>query len=322
MRTRSIGQSGLQCGVLGLGCNRLLDPRNRQMVRVIHEAIDLGMNLLDAADMYGDGRCEEFLGAALKGRRDKAVIASKFGMVRAADGAGFAIDASPAHVARACDASLKRLGFERIDLYYQHQMDLKVPIEETVGAMSELIGAGKVRALGLCNTSPDLVRRAHKVHPLAAVQMEYSLMDRKAEREILPLCRELGISFVGYGPLTYAFLTGELRAREDLPSDERFRLRQTRFSDDNLKHNYRMLSAVGMVAAEIGGTPAQVALAWCLGRPFDVLPIPGSSRLDHLRANAGATDLQLSDRQTSELESAFAPEKVKGGGPFDSGHSP
>lgn len=318
MKQRVIGRSRLHCGVLGLGCNRLLDPDDGEMVRVAHAAIDLGMNLFDGADMYGDGRCEMFLGRVLRGRRNGAVVASKFGMVRAANGAGYRIDVSPAYVRRACEMTLGRLGMDHVDLYYQHQMSADVPIEESVGAMADLVSEGKVREIGLCNTSPELIRRAHAVCPIAVVQMEYSLMNRSVEDEILPLCDELGIAFVAYGPLTYAFLSGSVRTREDLPAEDGFRMRQSRFAAENLVHNYGLLRALDRVAGEVRARPAQVALAWCMHRPYEVLPIPGSSKLTHLMENAAAAEIALSELHVAQLDAAFSRGAVKGQGAFAS----
>jgi aryl-alcohol dehydrogenase-like predicted oxidoreductase len=314
MKRRSIGKTSLTSGALGLGCNRMLDPDNADQVAVAHKAIDLGMNQFDGADVYGVGKCETFLGKVLKDRRKEAVIVSKFGMV--AGPQGMTIDVTPAYVKQACDASLKRLGMDTIDLYYQHRMDPKVPIEDTVGAMAELVKAGKVKAIGLCNTTPDLIRRAHKVHPLAAVQMEYSLMERSVEADVLPACQELGITFVAYGPLTYAFLSGEVKSRADVDQKDGFRLRQSRFSDEAIAQNVKLLAALQEVAKGVGATPSQIALAWCLHRPYDVLPIPGSSRPKHLHENAEAADIALTQDQVRRLDAAFAPGAAKGdGGP-------
>jgi aryl-alcohol dehydrogenase-like predicted oxidoreductase len=313
MERRTIGKSKLTSGPLGLGCNRMIDAENGDMISVAHNAIDMGMNQFDGADVYGFGKCEDFLGKVLKQRRDEATIVSKFGMVRTPEGQA-SVNVRPDYVKSACDASLKRLNMDHIDLYYQHRMDLSVPIEETVGAMADLVKAGKVRALGLCNTTPELIKRAHKVHPIAAVQMEYSLMERGVEKEILPICQKLGITFVAYGPLTYAFLAGEVKTRADLPANDQFRGRMTRFTDENLSHNVKMLTTINKIADEVDATPAQVALAWCLHRPWDVLPIPGSSKPKHLRENIGAARIKLSDAQVKLLDKTFAPNAVKGGG--------
>ena len=312
MRQRAIGRTALKSGALGLGCNRLLDHDNADQVTVAHKAIDLGMNQFDGADIYGAGKCETFLGRVLKDRRDDAVIVSKFGMV--AGPQGMSTDVTPGYVKQACDASLKRLGMETIDLYYQHRMDPKVPIEDTVGAMAELVKAGKVKAIGLCNTTADLIRRAHKVHPLAAVQMEYSLMERSVEADVLPTCKELGITFVAYGPLTYAFLSGEVKSRADVDQSDGFRLRQSRFSDEAIAQNLKLVGVLQDVAKEVGATPSQIALAWCLHRPYDVLPIPGSSRPKHLHENAEAANVALTQDQVRRLDAAFAPGAATGAG--------
>jgi aryl-alcohol dehydrogenase-like predicted oxidoreductase len=303
VRQRAIGASRLTCGIIGLGCNQLLDPANPEAVSVVHRAIDLGINQFDSADLYGDGRSEEFLGRALRGRRNETVMVSKFGVRRTAQ--GNVLDGSPQYVRRACDASLQRLGMSEIDLYYQHAMDPAVPIEETIGAMAELARAGKIKAIGLCNTTPELIRRAHAVHPLAAVQMEYSLMERRIEDDVLPACQELGITLIAYGPLAYAFLAGQVRTRADLPETDRFRRRQSRFQDGNIAENLALLTTLNQTAAEIGTTPAQIALAWCLHRPYDVLPIPGSTRLRHLEENAASAEIRLSRQQIDRLDAAF-----------------
>jgi aryl-alcohol dehydrogenase-like predicted oxidoreductase len=313
MNKRNIGNTALSCGVLGLGCNRMLDPANPEQVAVANAAIDVGMNQFDGADVYGDGRCEVFLGKVLKPRRSEAVIVSKFGMIRRPDGA-MLINASPEYARQACEASLKRLDMDSIDLYYLHRTPDDVPIEDSIGAMADLVKAGKVKAIGICNTSAALIRRAHQVHPLAAVQMEYSLMDRGVEAEVLPACKELGITFVAFGPLTYAFLAGDVKKHADLPQGDMFRRRQSRFTDDNLAHNVAMLAALDAVVSETGATRAQVALAWCLHRPWDVLPIPGSSRLAHLRENAAAAEVRLTGAQVAKLDTAFAPGRPKGDG--------
>ena len=313
MKRRTIGKSNLTSGSFGLGCNRMIDATNGDMISVAHNAIDMGMNQFDGADVYGFGKCEDFLGKVLKHRRDEATIVSKFGMVRTPEGAA-SVNVRPDYVKSACDASLGRLNMDHIDLYYQHRMDLSVPIEDTVGAMADLVKAGKIGAIGLCNTTADLIKRAHKVHPIAAVQMEYSLMERGVEKDVLPTCQKLGITFVAYGPLTYAFLAGEVKTRADLPPNDQFRGRMTRFTDENLSHNVKMLATINKIADEVDATPAQVALAWCLHRPWDVLPIPGSSKPKHLRENVRAADIKLSPAQVKLLDKTFAPNAVKGAG--------
>lgn len=303
MKQRAIGESSLTCGAIGLGCNQLLDATNQEAVSVVHRAIDLGINQFDSADLYGDGRSEEFLGRVLRSRRDDIVIVSKFGVRRTAQGNVF--DGSAQYVRHACNASLQRLRMSEIDLYYQHAMDPAIPIEETIGAMADLERAGKIKAIGLCNTTPELIRRAQAVHPIAAVQMEYSLMERRIEDDVLPTCKELGITLIAYGPLTYAFLAGKIRTQMDLSETDRFRRRQSRFQDANIAKNFTLLASLNEAAAEIGATTAQVALAWCLHRPYDVLPIPGSTRLRHLEENAASAEISLSQQQIDRLDDAF-----------------
>ena len=222
------------------------------------------------------------------------------------------VDGSPAYARKACEASLKRLNMECIDLYYLHRMDPRISIEESIGGMADLVKAGKVKEIGICNSTAELIRRAHKTHTLAAVQMEYSLMERSVEREVLPACKELGITFVAYGPLTYAFLSGDVQNPGDLPANDMFRRRQSRFAEDSIRHNLGLLAALDEVRAESGGTRAQLALAWTLHRPWDVLPIPGSTKLQHLRDNAAAAELKLTAAQVAKLDAAFAPQAVMG----------
>ena len=307
MKTRMIGASGLASSAIGLGCNRLFDPNNPAMVEAVLGALELGINHFDSADVYGQGQSESFLGTVLKGRRDKAIIVSKFGITGPTGANGH-----PQYMKQVFDASLKRLATDSIDLYYFHRLDPGVPIEETAGAMAELVKAGKVRAIGLSNTNAESIRRAHKVHPLAAVQMEYSLMERSAEKDVLPLCKELGITFVAYGPLTYAFLAGRIKKHEDLPPGDRFRRNQSRFTDDNIRHNVGMLEALDEVSAQMGATRAKIALAWCLQRPWDVLPIPGSTRIEHVRENVAAAELELTKEQVARLDEAFAIDRPRG----------
>jgi aryl-alcohol dehydrogenase-like predicted oxidoreductase len=282
----------------------MLDSTNREAVSVVHRTIDLGMKQFDSADIYGDGRSEEFLGQVLRSRRDEIVIVSKFGVRRTPNGNVF--DGKPQYVRLACEASLQRLGMTEIDLYYQHAMDPAVPVEDTIGAMVDLKQAGKIKAIGLCNTTPELIRRAHAVHPIAAVQMEYSLMERRIEEDVLPTCKELGITLVAYGPLTFAFLAGQVKKHADLLETDRFRRRQSRFQQANIEKNLAMLPPLDEVATELGATAAQVALAWCLHRPFDILPIPGSTRMRHLEENAGSAEIKLSQQQIDQLDAAFA----------------
>jgi aryl-alcohol dehydrogenase-like predicted oxidoreductase len=311
MKSRKIGNTSLQSGLLGLGCNKMLDPDNAEMVAVANAALDLGINQFDGADSYGAGLCEKFFAKVLKARRNQATIVTKFASLRQPDGS-IAVDGSPAYARKACEASLQRLEMDCIDLYYLHRIDPKVPVEESIGAMADLVKAGKVKQIGISNATADVIRRAHKTHPLAAVQMEYSLLERGVEQEVLPVCKELGITFVAYGPLTYAFLSGEVQKHADLPQNDMFRRRQSRFTEENIPHNLKLLAALDEVRAECGGTRAQLALAWTLHRPWDVLPIPGSTKLAHLRDNAAAAEIKLTPVQVAKLDAAFAPGAARG----------
>ncbi len=313
MNSRNIGNTALRSGPLGLGCNRMLDPADAQMVAVANSAIDIGINQFDGADSYGGGRCEKFFAKVLKPRRNEATIVTKFASIRHPDGS-IAVDGSPAYARRACEASLKRMDMDCIDLYYLHRIDAKVPVEESIGAMADLVKAGKVKQIGISNATADVIRRAHQTHPLAAVQMEYSLMERSVEKEVLPVCKELGITLVAYGPLSYAFLSGEIQKRADLMPEDMFRRRQSRFCEESIPHNLKLLAVLDEVRAECGGTRAQLALAWCLHRPWDVLPIPGSTKLRHLKDNAAAADIELTPAQVAKLDAAFAPGAARGSG--------
>ena len=311
MKSRTIGTTSLQSGLLGLGCNKMLDPANSEMVAVANRAIDLGITQFDGADSYGGGLCEKFFAKVLKPRRHETTIVTKFASIRNPDGS-MATNGSPAYAHKACEASLARLEMDCIDLYYLHRIDPKVPVEESIGAMADLVREGKVKQIGISNATADIIRRAHKTHPLAAVQMEYSLMERGVEAEILPVCKELGITFVAYGPLTYAFLAGEVQTHGDLPQEDMFRRRQSRFSEENILQNLKLLAALDAVRAESGGTRAQIALAWTLHRPWDVLPIPGSTKVRHLKENAAAANIKLTPAQVARLDAAFATGAAKG----------
>jgi aryl-alcohol dehydrogenase-like predicted oxidoreductase len=275
-----------------------------EAIATIHRAIELGVTFLDTADMYGWGANESLVGKAIEGRREDVVLATKFGNVRGPNGEYLGIDGSPAYVRSACDASLERLGVETIDLYYQHRVDLQTPIEETVGAMAGLVQEGKVRHLGLSEAAPDTIRRAHAVHPITALQSEYSLWTRDPEAEVLPTVRELGIGFVAYSPLGRGFLCGQIRSADDL--DERdFRRRGPRFQDDNLQRNLELVTEVEELAAQKGTTPSQVALAWVLARGEDIVPIPGTKRRSYLEENAAAAAIELTPEEVERLERAF-----------------
>ena len=306
--TTPLGDQGLVASRLGLGCMGMSEfygaTDDTESVATIHRALELGVTFLDTADMYGPFVNEELVGRAIADRRDQVVLATKFGNVRDPEDKGFrGIDGSPAYVRSACDASLRRLGVDHIDLYYQHRVDQTVPIEETVGAMAELVAAGKVRYLGLSEAAPDTIRRAHAVHPISALQTEYSIWERGPEAEILPLLRELGIGFVPYSPLGRGFLTGTIRTLDDL-EDGDFRRHQPRLQGENLAQNVAIVETIDRLAAEHEATAAQVALAWVLAQGDDVVPIPGTKRRTYLEDNAGAVDVTLSPDDLRLLEDA------------------
>jgi aryl-alcohol dehydrogenase-like predicted oxidoreductase len=315
MQTRRLGTNGPEVSAIGLGCMGMSDfygpAEDARSIEVIHRALDLGINFFDTADMYGVGRNEQLVGRALRDRRDKAVIATKFGNVRVEDGSYLGIDGSPAYVRKACEASLRRLGVDVIDLYYQHRVDPKTPIEDTVGAMAELVREGKVRYLGLSEAAPDTIRRAHKVHPVTALQTEYSLWSRDAEEDLLPLCAELGITYVAYSPLGRGFLTGAIRSIDDLAPDD-WRRNNPRFQGENFQKNLQLVDAVQEMARARGCTPAQLALAWVLARPEGIIPIPGTRRIERLEENIGAVDVTLTREELDRLD-AIAPVGVAAG---------
>jgi aryl-alcohol dehydrogenase-like predicted oxidoreductase len=276
-----------------------------ESIATIHRAMELGIDFLDTADMYGPFTNERLVGKAIRGRRDEVVLATKFGNERREDGSRVGVNGKPEYVRRACDASLERIGVDTIDLYYQHRVDPEVPIEETVGAMKELIEAGKVRFLGLSEAAPETIRRAHAVHPISALQTEYSLFTRDPEDEVLPTIRELGIGFVAYSPLGRGFLTGAWRSIEDLPEDDTRAGRFPRFSEENFRRNVELADRIREIAAEKDATPGQLALAWLLHRADDVVPIPGTKRRKYLEENAGAADITLTDEDLRRIEEAM-----------------
>ncbi|GAC1444340.1 MAG: aldo/keto reductase [Vulcanimicrobiaceae bacterium] len=308
MVDRELGRSGLLVSALGLGCMGMSEfygaADDAESIATIHRALDLGMTMLDTADMYGVGRNEELVGRAIADRRDRVLLATKFGNVRGPNGEFMGVNGAPEYVRAACDASLRRLKVESIDLYYQHRVDPNVPIEETVGAMSELVTAGKVRFLGLSEASAATVRRAHDVHPIAALQTEYSLWTRDVETEILPTVRELGIGFVAYSPLGRGFLTGAFAKKDDVDEGD-WRRNQPRFQGENFEKNLALVATVTRVARAKNVTPAQVSLAWVLGRGDDIVPIPGTKRVRYLEENARALDVRLDDDEIAEIEAAF-----------------
>jgi aryl-alcohol dehydrogenase-like predicted oxidoreductase len=306
MDTRTLGQ-GLEVSEQGLGCMGMSafygTTDEVESTAAIHLALDLGITFLDTADMYGLGRNEELVGRAIAGRRDEVVLATKFGNVRNDDGSR-EVRGDAEYVRQACDESLERLGLDHVDLYYQHRVDSRVPIEETVGAMAELVAAGKVRHLGLSEASSETIRRAHGVHPIAALQSEYSLWTRDPEDGVLATCRELGIGFVAYSPLGRGFLTGQIRSADDFAEGD-FRGYLPRFQGENLQRNLELVGRVEEIAQEKGRTPGQIALAWVLSRGDDVVPIPGTKRRAYLEENAAAADVELTAEELEQLEQAF-----------------
>ena len=312
---RVLGKQGLTVSAIGLGCMGMSDfygPSDQATnLAVLNHAIDIGVNFLDTADMYGTGRNEQLLSEVLRDRRSEVVLATKFGIERAADGKVLGINATPEYIARACDASLKRLGVDHIDLYYQHRVDPKVPIEDSVGAMARLVEAGKVRHIGLSEASINTIRRAVKIHPITALQNEYSLWTRDVESGVLPVCRELGIALVAYSPLGRGFLTGKIQKREDLAADD-WRLTNPRFQDENFDTNLRLVEAVTAIASERGCTPAQLALAWLLHQGDDIVPIPGTRSAARLDENAGAATLKLTAGELDRIEGVLSSSAVAG----------
>ncbi len=297
MEQRLLGRSGLAVSAIGLGCMGMSEfygaTDEAESIATIHRALDLGVTFLDTADMYGVGKNEELVGKAIRDRRDQVVLATKFGIIRSENPTDRGIDGRPEYVRQACEASLRRLGVAVIDLYYQHRVDPQTPIEETVGAMADLVKEGKVRYLGLSEASAQTLRRASAVHPIAALQTEYSLWSRDPDDEILPTCRELGIGFVAYSPLGRGFLTGQIKSIDDLAADD-FRRYSPRFQGDNFERNMELVRHVDAMAKERDCTAAQLALAWVLARGEDIVPIPGTKRRTYLEQNASAVDITLS----------------------------
>jgi aryl-alcohol dehydrogenase-like predicted oxidoreductase len=317
MQTRTLGQNGPQVSAIGLGCMGMSDfyggRDDAQSIATIHHALDCGLSLLDTADMYGPHTNEELVGKAIKGRREQVFLATKFGVQRdPSDPSKRGINGRPEYVRASCDGSLKRLGVDHIDLYYQHRVDPNVPIEETVGAMAELVAAGKVRYLGLSEASAGTIERASKVHAISALQSEFSLWTRDPEDDgTLAMCRKLGIALVAYSPLGRGFLTGAITRPEDFDEDD-FRRSNPRFQGENFARNLQLVKQVETLAAEKGCTPAQLALAWLLAQGQDIVPIPGTRQRARLDENIGALEVKLSDDELASIDRIFPPEAVAG----------
>jgi len=315
IKTRKLGNQGLVVSALGLGCMGMSEfyagRDEEESIATLHRALELGVTFLDTADMYGPFTNEKLVGEAIKDHRDRVMLATKFGNVRTEEGGWKGVNGHPDYVRQACDASLKRLGVDVIDLYYQHRVDTTVPIEDTVGAMASLVQQGKVRYLGLSEAAPATIRRAHAVHPISALQTEYSLWSRDPEDDILPTIRELGIGFVPYSPLGRGFLSGQFTSPDALPADD-YRRQSPRFQGENFYKNLKLVDKMKAIATAKGVTPSQLALAWLLAQGDDIVPIPGTKRRKYLEENVGATEITLTPNELSQIE-AVAPKGVAAG---------
>jgi aryl-alcohol dehydrogenase-like predicted oxidoreductase len=308
MKTRKLGSSGLEVSAIGLGCMGMSQSYGKgddnQSVKVIHRALELGVNFFDTAEVYGPFKNEELLGRALRGKREQAVIATKFGF-NIEDGKMTGVNSHPKNIKAVAEASLKRLGIEVIDLFYQHRVDPKVPIEEVVGALSELVAAGKVRYIGLSEAGAETIKRAHKEHPITALQSEYSLWERGLEESIIPTIKELGIGLVPFCPIGRGFLTGQIKSAEDFAEDD-FRRRDPRFQGENFAKNMQLVALVQDIAKNYGATPSQIALAWILQKDESFVPIPGTKRISYLEENSASVNITLNDGDVEALNSIFA----------------